>query len=88
LGTTKNQQIRNARIGLVVEFGVGWRGETQCIFCVFSIAGRENTLTVSWPVGIGGLEPDILEDCMLEVDQMITQAAEVMVGVQEVLPLD
>lgn len=79
--------LRKVRVALVLEVGHGWEGEQEIVFVIASIAGRPDTMTVTWPVGLNGLSVKVLEDLMLEADQLITLALESFVGVQEVLPL-
>lgn len=87
MGITKNAAIRVDRLLVTLEVVSGWRGDDGCIAVIASLAHRDDTLTVAWPLGKGGLRSQLLEDLMLECDQLITLAVEHTVGVQEVLPL-
>jgi hypothetical protein len=87
MGKTKDGVLRVTRLALVIEVVQGWRGEAECVALIASLPNRDDTLCVSWPVHVGGMRADVLEDLMLEADQLITLAVETTVGVQAVLPL-
>ena len=87
MGKSPRNSVRIRDLMLVVEVVSGWEGETECVAIIASLPKRPDTLTVTYPVHLGGMRVPVLEDLMLEVDQLITLAVEASVGVQEVLPL-
>jgi hypothetical protein len=87
VANSKPQAIGQVRLFLTIELGVGFRESDYVCFAIFSRAGQEGTMTVTWPITKDGMTPGVLEDVMLECDQMITLAVERFIGVQEVLPL-
>lgn len=87
MGKSPRNSVRIRDLMLVVEVVSGWEGEAECVAIIASLPERPDTLTVTYPVHLGGMRVPVLEDLMLEVDQLITFAVEASVGVQEVLPL-